>query len=455
MSKRLRIAHWEIAVVVEAAVVALWIREPSMPLALGALAVSLVVAWAAARARSFGALASGAVAVAAAVAVLSTSLRSRNVEAHWADVREALIQTASERLSRTLASAVDLARDVAARGLAAEGSSRTEVVRNLQDLVGADAPEHGVVLFDEAGQPWAWAGRHRQTTRPVEAELSARITPFYVLLEASRQVGARTVVSHVVLAADSAVPDREGTVARRFLRETGSNLEFFAPGNAPPGTDVFDYCLPSCTVSRDGVPPDTLFSVLAVPPSQGAVKLRILATGGRWTAILTLVLLGLLALLGGSLGRWSGILGIVSVLVLTPTGERIGLGSLFSPAVYFVDMLGLMGASAGAVLLLAALLVIGLLQLGRRGVQHAPVRAVAALLLVAVSPYVMWSLAQGITPPATGVGVALWLSWQVTLTAAGAAIGLTAALLLGPGDDRRAGWAAVGAGLWVARSSTR
>ena len=101
------------------------------------------------------------------------------------------------------------------------------------------------------------------------------------------------------------------------------------------------------------------------------------------------------------------------------------------------------------------LLVIGLLQLGRRGVQHAPVRAVAALLLVAVSPYVMWSLAQGITPPATGVGVALWLSWQVTLTAAGAAIGLTAALLLGPGDDRRAGWAAVGAGLWVARSSTR
>ena len=59
-----------------------------------------------------------------------------------------------------------------------------------------------------------------------------------------------------------------------------------------------------------------------------------MATGGRWTAILTLVLLGLLALLGGSLGRWSGILGIVSVLVLTPTGERIGLDAR-------VDLLGL------------------------------------------------------------------------------------------------------------------
>jgi signal transduction histidine kinase len=450
MSRRVGIAHWEIAVVVEAAVVALWIREPSMPLAFGALAVSLVVAWAAARVRSIGALASGAVAVAAAVAVLSTSLRSRNVEVRWADVRESLIQTASERLSRTLALAVDLAREVAARGLAVEGSSRTEVVQHLQALVGSDMPEHGVVIFDESGRPWAWAGRHRETVQPAETELSTRISPFYVVLEASRQGAGRTAVGHVVLAADSAVPDREGTVAWRFARETGSSLEFFAPGNAPLGTDVFDYCLPACTASLGGVPPDTLFSVRAVPPSQGAVKLRILATGSRWTAVLTLVLLLLLVLAGGPVGRWGGLLGIVAVAVLTPIGERIGMGSLFSPAVYFLDTLGPLGASAGAVLLLAALLVIGLLQLSRRRVRHVPVRAVAALLLVAISPYAMWSLARGITPPSTGVGVALWLSWQVTLTAAGTAIGLSAALLLGPGDRRRAGWAVVVAGFWAA-----
>jgi len=437
-------------VAVEAAVIALWIREPSMPLAFGALAVSLVVAWAAARERSFGALASGAVAVAAAVAVLSTSLRTRNVEVHWAEVRESLIQTASERLSRTLALAVDLAREVAARGLTAEGSSRTEVVRHLQDLVGSDAPEHGVVIFDESGRPWAWAGRHRETTQPAEAELSVRISPFYVVLEASRQGATRTAVGHVVLAADSAVPDREGTIAWRFTRETGSSLEFFAPGNAPPGTDVFDYCLPSCVAPPGIAPPDTLFSVRAVPPSQGAVKLRIVATGSGWTAVLTLVLLGLLALLGGSVGRWGGVLGIVALLAATPTGERIGLRVLFSPAVYFLDTLGPMGASAGAVLLLAGLIVIGLLQLGRRGVGHAPVRSVAAVVLVAIAPFVMWSLARGITPPSTGIGVALWLSWQVTLTAAGAAIGLSAALLLGQRERRWAGWAAVGAAVWVA-----
>ncbi|MGD8726486.1 MAG: hypothetical protein PVH40_02520, partial [Gemmatimonadales bacterium] len=255
-----------------------------------ASALGLAVAVASARVRRMGVLMSGVVAVAAGVAVLSASLRSRNVERDWPSIRESLVRTASEQLDASLGKAVDLARGMAASGADVAERTRLEAMRALQDLVSNARPEHGVVILDESGDPWAWAGRHRVAAQPTSAELAARITPFYVLLEASRQVGSRTVVGHVVLEADSAVPDQEVSLAWQFARETGSTLEFFEPRAAPVDGDVFDYCLPSCS-GVGGEIPDTLFSVRPVPPSQGSMKLELLASSGRWAGLLTVLLL--------------------------------------------------------------------------------------------------------------------------------------------------------------------
>ncbi len=433
----------------QAVALGLWTREPGLWWAVPACAIAIWVAAAAARTRRVGVLLTGVVAVAAAVAALSTSLRVRGVERGWPEMRESLIEGASQKLDETLGAAVDLARSLAARAAEIETTSREEAFALLEDAIEERGPQHGVVMFDAAGRPWSWAGRHRVQPVPGLTELSARITPFYVVLEARRQAGLRSAVAHVVLAADSAVPDRDRTVAARFVRQTGAGLEFYEPGAAPFGTDVFDYCLPSCTPQPGEAPPDTLFTVRTVPPAQGSLKLELMASGGRWGAVLVVALLVLLMVVGGSVGRWTGALELVAVLVLTPTGQQLGAGPLFSSAIYFLDALGPLSASAGAMLLFAAIAVVALVQLGRRGIPRSRVGMIFAGALVLAAPYVMWTLARGITPPATGTGVGHWLSWQATLAVVGVGLMLGAALLLG----RRGGvsgrawlpWAVAGA----------
>jgi signal transduction histidine kinase len=451
LARRLRIAHWELAVAAEAVVLGLWIDEPGVAWAVVACALAVCVAAAAARSRKLGALATAVAAVAAAVAMLGTSLRVRAVEQRWLEVREALIQQASERLDATLGAAVDLARGLAAHAADLEVETREEAFAALDGVVTTVPPEHGVVILDETGRPWSWAGKYRVPPRRDTTELSARMTPFYVLLEARRQMGSWSAVGSVLLAADSAVPDQGQTVASHFVRTTGASLEFYTPGSAPLATDVFDYCLPSCTPVAGEAAPDTLFSVRTVPPSQGSYKLGLVAGGARWGTLLTLATLALLALAGGATARWVGVVGFAVALIVTPAGQHVGLDPLFNSAIYFHRWLGPLSASAGALLLAAALAVVALGRGARRHPRRTKVGTVLAGLLVLAAPYFLWTLARGITPPATGVGVRLWLSWQVSLAIVGVALGLAAALLLGSDDGvRRRGWTAWGAVAWAA-----
>ncbi len=451
---RFRVGHWELAAAALVTALALWLSSPSLGWGVVGFLIILAGAWSAVRERGVGAMLAAGVGVAAAAAALSTSLEVRAVERRWPEVRESLIARASARLDATLAEAVDLARDVARRAAMLQPETRGRAFELLSDLVSDAPPEHGVVILDSEGVPWSWGGRHRVPPRRSLRELSARITPFYVVLEARRQSGPRTVVSHVVLAADSAVPDRGRTVASRFTRETAAALEFFAPGAAPSNTDVFDYCLPACAPQPGAPPPDTLFSVRAVPPAQGTLKLEKTAEGARWTAALAIGVLGLLVVCGGPLARWGGVLGVVALLVFSPAGERLGLAPLFSSAFYFVDVFGPLSASAGALGLVGAVLVIAVVQLGRPRARRPRWVTVVAGVLVVGLPYGMWTLAQGITPPSTGEGLVLWLSWQVPLAVIGAAVGLWAAALLerpdrtsGAGSAVLAGVAAAGLGV--------
>jgi len=446
-----RIGHWEPAVIVEALLLALWGREPSLWLAVAATVAGVVVAAAAVRTRRGGPVLAAAVALAAAAAVLTVAVRVRAVERRWPEVREALIQEASRRLDRELADAVAVARGAADAGASAIGLPRTVALRQLEQDVTATAPEHGVVVLDQEDRPWIWAGRHRVPLPANERELSAHITSFYVILEARRQVGPFTALGHVVLAADSAVPDRQQTVAFRFADATGFALEFFAPAEAPATSDVFDYCLPSCLPTEGALAPDTLFAVRAVAPSQGSRKLEILEDGERAVAVLTTLMLVCLVALGGRLGRWGGVLGLLALLVFTPVGEHMKLGPLFSSATFYLEILGPFSASAGALLLASAVAAVILLQLSGRDTPLATPAALAgAVLIGAAWPWALSRLASGISPPSTGPTIGMWIGWHVALTLAGAAILLIARLVLGGRRESPAwitwmvvGWAAV------------
>ena len=427
---RTRISHWEPAVAVEAVLLAVWSREPSFWIALAGAVVGIAVVVLALRTRRTGATAAALLALAAGLAAFAVSRQVRAVERHWPEVREALIQRASRELDRELGAAAFAARRAADSAAAAVLQPRPEAFRQLEAALTAESPEQGAVVVDEEGRPWIWGGRHRVRLEANDRELSAHITPFYVVLEARRQVGPYTALGHVVLAADSAVPDRDRMVASQFAAETGFALEFYVPAEAPSTSDVFDYCLPSCEPLGGVAAPDTLFAVRAVPPSQGSRKLEILRDGERWVAILTtLTLLGLVAF-GGSVGRWGGMLGLPGLLVLTPVGDHLALGPLFSSATYYLGVLGPLTASAGALMLVSAVAAVALLQLRRRA-SLPRIPAVVPALVAAAAPWLILQLSRGISPPATGTSMGMWVGWQVALTLAGAAVLLSAMVLFG------------------------
>ncbi len=389
------------------------------------------------------------VGVAGALGALVAARRIRAVETTWPAVREAMVEDARQRLDATLGEAVDLARALAARSARAADASPIARFALLAAEIRRGAPEHGVVLFDGTGRPTAWAGRHRVPVTFPRDELDAFITPFYAVLTARRQHEEWTAASQVLLAADGAVPDREQSVAERFARRTGVGLEFFAPRTAPAlWTDVFDYCLPACRAV--GVVPDTLFSVRAVPPAQGERKLQLVAKGQRWTAIAATLCFVLVAVAGGALARYAAIAGVVGTYVFTPAGEHVGLGAAFSAATFFFEPLGPLSASAGALLLSAALATIAAGGLWRRGWGRRRGGEVVAAALVIATPYALESLVRGITPPGGGVSLAVWLSWQVTITAAsGAVLVLAAAVLRAPGVGDAPRWTTWAACAWA------
>ena len=381
---------------------------------------------------------------------LVAARRIRDVETNWPAQREALVEDARDRLDATLGEAVDLARGLAARSARAADAPPAGQFALLAGEIRRGAPEHGVALFDGTGRPTAWAGRHRMPVTLPRDELDAFITPFYAVLTARRQHGVWTAGSQVLLAADAAVPDREQSVAERFAKRTGVGLEFFPPRTAPARwTDVFDYCLPGCRAV--GVVPDTLFSVRAVPPAQGERKLQLVASGQRWTAIAATLGFVLVAVAGGAVARYAAMGGVVGTYLFTPAGEHVGLGTAFSAATYFFEPLGALSASAGALLLSAALATVAAAGLWRRGWGRRRLGQGLAAVLIVATPYALSSLAGGITPPGGGVSLALWLSWQVTITVASSALLLPAAAVLRvPGIHDAPPWTMWAACAWAA-----
>jgi signal transduction histidine kinase len=412
-----------------AALFAAWIRQPAMGWALAGGAAALAAAASGARRRPAAAAVVAAVGLVGAILLARTSARVTNVEQTWeADstgVRWQMVEVAGQRLNQALAAAVEQVRDLADRSADLADRDRSTAFARAAALLGDDGPERGLVVFDQDGRPWAWAGRHR-IPPATDLGLQARITPFYVVLVAGRQ-GARGgfASAHVVLSADAAVPDGDGTLGARFAQETGVGLRFYPPGRGPYFADVFDYCVPACATAN----PDTLFSVRLDPPAQGSYKLGLLDRGGRWAAGISLALLLTVVLFGRVVGRTAAIGLGAAVLILTPAGRFIPIDHLFSPATFYAEAFGPGSASAGALLAASVLAFVLGGWLWRSGWPARRVWVVGAALALA-APLVLGRLAAGITPPAEGADLGLSVQWQVLLTVASAALLVTAAALV-------------------------
>src|SRR5205823_3413209 len=146
----------------------------------------------------------------------------------------------------------------------------------LDGLVPPNGPEMSVVVFDQPGRPWAWAGRHRLPPQSQGDTTAARASRYYVVLEARRHsADGRSAVAGVLIWAHPAVPDRGRSLTELFRASREVDLAVYAPGTAPDSADVFDYEEPTTAGSR------LLFSVQPVPPEQGVAKELAFHRGSR------------------------------------------------------------------------------------------------------------------------------------------------------------------------------
>src|SRR5438552_4061774 len=362
----------------------------------------------------------------------------------------------SSQLKDALAVAVTEARRLAGRGMTAALLTREAAFDELREAVvsGTRGVERGVVILAPDGEPLAWAGRHRFVPARDTAELRAVITPFYVSLEARRQTpGGGSAVGSVLLDATPAVPDRDHALSARFEAAHGVALRFYAPGLAPRGDDVFDFCPTRCE------PGATLLSVQPALPTQSDAKLAALgAATGRAGAALALVLL--LVVVTAPAGRWRWLVTVAAAwTVARAMQDSTRWAGLFSPASFYRPMLGGFSASAGALTALGVVLLLTAAAVWRRGFARRWWSLAGAGLLVLAAPYVVRYFGRGITPPAGGVGFALWMSWEVAIATSAMALVLAAAALVrGTTEPRRlprilpvaCAWAGLAAlaGLW-------
>jgi len=359
----------------------------------------------------------------ATIAIVQARLTA--IETRWPEQREQRVQAASERLAGDLHAALHAADRLAESALAAPQNDRAAALRMLQQLVPSRGAETSVVLLDPEGDVWAWAGRHRLPPVAEGDSIGSRATGYYVVLEARRHSAeGRTAVAGVLIWAHPAVADRSRSVAELFREGTEVGLTVYPPGSAPDSVDVFDYEEPTTAGPR------LLFSVRPVPPEQGTAKQRAYTTGVRMATWLMLLAIGLaLSLTAKPLERFALLGGLLWLAVRAPIGSALDLQPFFSPATFFRPLLGPLSGSAGALALAGTLLTIAGVWLWRRRLPRRWYGIALGSILLLISPYLISSLGRGITPPAGGVSIGLWLSWQLAILVSAAALIVPSAAL--------------------------
>jgi signal transduction histidine kinase len=382
----------------------------------------------------------------------SGAIRIWRIECCWPALREQRVRAASRSLRTSLTQAITEVRRLAERGATAASLPREAVFDRLGNEVASGASfERGAAVLGRGEDPTlvAWAGRHRTIpTGQDTTELQAVMTPFYAVLEARRQADTATSVGSVLLSAAPAIADGDQSLVAQFARAYGVSLHIFPPGQGPRDSSVFEICNPRTPPSKPCAPGDTLFSVQTIPPSQGDAKLAALASTA-WLARLGLGALLVILLVAAPPGRWRW--GVLLVAGWTLLRAPVGPAALFSPATFYRPVVGVFGTSAGSLLVAGIVLLVAAGALWRRGVKRTWWGLAAAALLIVAAPYVVRYFGRGIAPPASGVSIELWLSWQVALAVTAMAFILVAAALVrGTTEPERVSWALPAACAWAA-----
>jgi signal transduction histidine kinase len=318
----------------------------------------------------------------------------------------------------------DAERDLANSAAAAlrAPTEREAAFAEVQSLVhGPD--ERGLVLF-RGDSAYAWGGRVRTAPDTLTAAAGVSASDFYLTLYATARQGTDRALATVLLSAAAPADRISPPLSQRVARASAlDDFVFSAPGTATgPGPVLhFDY---------EG---RAILDARAAPLQSGEVLQKL-----RESLRIDVGLLLGVALACFIIAAWRDTRSVFARLMtlgfalacvaLVPLNEYSNFTRLFDPAVYFTSIAGTLTASAGALGLTSAIVLLALLMLLRRGRRPTRVTAGAIVIVVAgLGPFLLRDLARGIRPPSYGVSSPLWLIWEIPLFLAAVSVLLAGA----------------------------
>ena len=343
------------------------------------------------------------------------------VDRHWELASARAVDAGAQRLLAQVESSVAVLEEAARRALEAPPEPEAAFAA-LEGLLRGEA-ESGVVLY-RAGIPTAWAGTIRMHADSVPAGTGVSFTSFYVTLHVVAERNGATATAATLLQAIAPADRLARGLDRVIADETGVRGFEIVPPGGMRGTAI----VPLVTGG------DTLALVRALPASQAETRLHLVERARVRGAILLVVSIVLLLVAVWRHARplplrVAALAVALSCVAIVPLNEFSNATRLFDPAYYFAPLGGPFTASIGALGITSALVLLGLLGVlrSRARIRSRAIAFFAVLVIAGLGPFLLRDLARGITPPAWGVDVSLWLGWQVTLFLAAVSILLAGA----------------------------
>jgi two-component system nitrogen regulation sensor histidine kinase NtrY len=428
------VSNWWLLITGAAAFgIAIWLRSLDSRVLIAGLVGSLMALATARRARAGAAGWIAAVLVALTLVVgLTYQRRLSVIEKNWdqyaAGVTARGIVVLREAVQREVALLDGLARTALSAPVDAEGS-----FRYLESL-GPYASYRGVVLADRTG-PMAWAGTLR-SPEAAESEVSGiQWTPFYIVIRRVARGGGRVVTADAVLHAEPPADRIAGSLDVGLPH--GPELAGFTYRSADQPT-LSDWHLIPVAEQSVAVQPRLLSQGEAI--QRVSESARVL--GGIGLLLSVVMLVAVAWRRPASLARRFWVLGaMLAMIMILPFSAYSNRSTWFDPAVYYAPILGPLSGSIAALTATSALALLGFFALGRAGIRIRG-RWIPALAVVAVAslgPFLLRDLSRGISLPGQGASTQLWLSWQLPLFLAAAAILLAGASAGRMLVDRRRG----------------
>ncbi len=347
------------------------------------------------------------------------------------DARVAELSGEAEALARAALDAVlSLPEDPATGADAA--AVRATAFERLAPLV-KGSPERAVAVL-RRGVPTAWAGPMRLRPDSLPIERGVATSSLWTVLHADAANGRDRAVATVLLHAAPPADTLSAPLGAEVAERTGIRAFEFAARE-----DVEQNAAARAEAGLPPLPADSAWTpvggadsrVLARPlvPSLGEARQRLVEDGRRRGAPAVLLMaLGVVVMVWrrrASLGRRLGVLLVpLGAVAIAPFNALSNATILFDPALYFASVGGPFTASLGALAITSIALLVGLFAVLHAGRPFArrPIAVFTVLAIGGVAPFLLRAISRGITPPALGVPVGLWVAWEVSLFLAAAAI---------------------------------